>query len=161
MTTIKTKIKENYILFENEGIHVGCGFLIIISEKLYCVTAGHVVFSKNFDKERSLKIKNFKNIEFNNFKLLTNAIFAKTFDLAIFQFFEDANEYNYVQLYKNLVNPKLTSLSFIKATQLNESYFLEPITYSDSRHENELIYKAPCNSFNNFAEDEHGAQAME
>lgn len=160
MIPLKSKIKTNFILFEENEIHMGCGLLFAIEEKLYCITAGHVVFGKTFDKEKQLVLKTLENKHIKKFKLLSTQKFAKDNDLALFRIEEYEKPYSSFSLSNTITNSKLTSLAYIKASSLKEPYFLEPITYSDSKADNEFTYKAPSSSFNNFDHDEHGADAM-
>lgn len=161
MTQLKNKIKTNFILFEENEIHVGCGLLLAIEEKLFCITAGHVVFGKSFNKKKQLSLKTLQNIPIKEFELLSTQEFAEANDLALFRIWEDAKQFSSFSLSNTITNSRLTSLTFIKASLLKDAYFLEPLSYSDTIKDNEYMYKAPNNSFNNFDEDEHGAAAME
>jgi hypothetical protein len=161
MSLLKNKIKKNYILFTCGETHIGCGLIVIIKGSLYCITAGHVIFGKEFDKEISPKLTTLQAHEIKEHELISDSEFAKKYDLAIFRIWDNIEDFHDITLCNTITNPKITSLTYIKATLLSDPYFLEPITYSDTLKENEYMYKAPSGSFNNFSEDEHGADAME
>ncbi|GAD31529.1 conserved hypothetical protein [Photobacterium leiognathi lrivu.4.1] len=158
MTCLKEYIKKNFIFIEIEKKHVGCGFIIKVEECLYCITAGHVPFGKNFNNLKNVTMKNINGDTIDEINLLSNEDFAKEYDLAIYQVWGEPSEYIDVNISEHIVNSTLISIAYIKPTTVREPYFIEHIRHSEDLKGNEVKYYVYAgNPFNNFQKDTHGA----
>lgn len=164
MELLSHNIKKNIVFFSlnSNQKHNGCGFIIKVNERLYCITAGHVVFGKTFNEEpKDLALSNIKGFIFESSTLMTDCDFAKKYDLAIYQIWDDKNNFSDVRVCASIVNSKLNSVSYVKAAELKDSFIIDSIRFSEKTEENEVKYKVYSGlPFNNFSSDEHGAEAM-
>ncbi len=162
MIELKEKIKHNFVVLEAQNIHKGCGFLFEVDSNIYCVTAGHVVFGREYEYDEGidLEIYNVNKERLSDISLVSDLNFAKEYDLALYKVHSVISHLNLVTISEQIVNPQLITLAYIKATDLDERVFIDPITCSEKLFESSVRYKVPTNSFNNFQVDEFGASAM-
>ncbi|QFI37037.1 hypothetical protein FR932_03930 [Moritella marina ATCC 15381] len=161
MIQLKENIKNNFVYFRSQGIHIGGGFIIPFNNEYYCITAGHVIFGRDFSKEREFNIFCTKNNHLDSYELLSCIEFARKYDLTILKIKTNIDHVCDVVICDSIINSKLMSLSYVKAENLNEPVFLELISFSDKLEENKVRYNVKTHSFNNFTEDLHGPDAME
>ncbi|PSV95187.1 hypothetical protein [Photobacterium iliopiscarium] len=87
MDNLRIKIKKNVVFFTYNNKHIGCGFIIIVDECLYCITAGHVPFSSKFDSLiDGIVISNVAGDIIDEFEILSDCYFAKKYDLAVYKY---------------------------------------------------------------------------
>lgn len=161
MIILKEKIKSNFAILKNGDIQIGCGFIVPVDDYLYCITAGHVTFGREFDNEIDVTIYDIKNNPILNFELITDVSFAIKYDLAVYKISSEIENINNVVICESILNSKLISLSYMKATSILDAYYLDMLIFNDKLSENKTRYVAKPNSFNNFDDDTYGADAME
>ncbi|WIH28389.1 hypothetical protein [Photobacterium damselae] len=161
MIILKEKIKSNFVILKNGDTQIGCGFIVPVDDYLYCITAGHVPFGRKFDKKIDVTIYDIKNNPILDFELITDVFFAKKYDLSVYKISSEIENINNVVICESILNSKLISLSYIKATSILDPYFLNMLIFNDKLSGNKTRYEAKPNSFNNFDDDRYGADAME
>ncbi|MDB1123402.1 hypothetical protein [Vibrio algarum] len=161
MIELKNKTKCNFVHLKSNDVSVGCGFIFDVNEETYCVTAGHVVFGKRFDKERNIDFFDINNNKLEKIERMSDITFAKNYDLALYKVYEDISNINKVRMCRSIVNSKLLSISYMKSSTLSDPFFLDIIKFNDELDDNIIRYSTKANSFSNFQDDEHGAEAME
>ncbi|MGR6859618.1 hypothetical protein ACU5EH_04315 [Aliivibrio salmonicida] len=161
MIELKEKIKSNFVFFKKEGLHVGCGFIISVNNKLYCITAGHVIYGKKFDSKLELDIYAVSGQAIVDFRCITDLSFAKDFDIAVLMIDSKIDNILDVIVTTPVFNTSLKSLSYVQPQSLSTPYFIDSIVVDERLEGNSVRYKVPHGYFNNFVEDQHGADAME
>lgn len=160
MITPKDTLKRNVVFLKNQNIHVGCGYIICVEKTNYCITAGHVVFGKNFDREKILDIYDSLGRKILSSELLTDKIFATTFDLAIIKINDTLDFVEPIAFCSAIINPTLTSFSYVKASCLDEPFFIEEIKYNDKLDGNKLNVTIPSQYLHDFTTDKHAADML-
>lgn len=157
------KIKKNIIFFTFDNKHVGCGFVIVVNGCLYCITAGHVVFGKNYSsKSFDLELNNIDGIPLSEHELISDSAFAKKYDLAIYKVWHDLACFNDVLLAESIENRKLSSLAYVKATALPQPFEIDGIRISEKLGGNEFKYKINSGlPFNDFRAELHGSELVQ
>ncbi|CAH7072847.1 Peptidase S1 and S6 chymotrypsin/Hap [Vibrio crassostreae] len=161
MIELKEKIKSNFVFIKNQGIHVGCGFILPVRDKIYCVTAGHVIFGKSFDSELELDMYDIAGNLITDIQCITDLAFARDFDIAVLRIDCNMNNIEDVIVTTPIMNSSFYSLSYVKPQALVTPFFINTIVVDEKLDGNRVRYKVPNGSFSNFVEDEHGADAME
>ncbi|MGR5050740.1 hypothetical protein ACPV3P_18625 [Photobacterium damselae] len=157
---LKEKIKSNFVILKNGDTQIGCGFIVPIYDYHYCITAGHVAFGRQFDNEIDVTIHDIKDNPIHDFELITDICFAREYDLAVYKILSEIENINNVIICESILNSKLISFSYIKATSILDAYYLDMLIVNEKLSENKTRYAAKPNSFNDFDADTYGADAM-
>lgn len=140
---------------------MGCGFIIPVKHELYCITAGHVMYGKNFDSELKLDMYDFSGKPITNFQCITDSSFAIKYDIAVLKIDIKIANIQDVIVTTPILNTSLKCLSYVRSQSLPTPFFIDTIVVDEKLDGNKVRYKVPIGSFNNFVEDEHAAEAME
>ncbi|EJA3092021.1 hypothetical protein [Vibrio anguillarum] len=161
MRILKNKVKSNFVIFKSNDTHIGCGFIFESNNDTYCVTAGHVVFGRKYDRERVIEIFNSDGNKIDKFELISFIDFARKYDLALFKLYSVVDNLAPVTLCDSVTNNKLLSMSYMKPASMADSFFLDKVKFNDELDGNQFRYSAGQNAFNNYQDDTYGAEAME
>ncbi|HHB1565823.1 TPA: hypothetical protein ACN99F_003235, partial [Vibrio metschnikovii] len=161
MRILKNKVKSNFVIFKSNDTHIGCGFIFESNNDTYCVTAGHVVFGRKYDRERIIDIFNSDGNKIDKFELISFIDFARKYDLALFKLYSVVDNLAPVTLCDSVTNNKIISMSYMKPASMEDSFFLDKVKFNDELDGNQFRYSAGQNAFNNYQDDTYGAEAME
>ncbi|MGL0936799.1 hypothetical protein [Vibrio vulnificus] len=161
MKVLKNSIKSNFVTLNSSGLHVGCGFLFKSADITYCITAGHVIYGRKYNVERVVEILDVRGQCIDRFEQLTFLEFAKKHDLTLFRLYSEVESIQPVTLCNSITNSRLLSISYMKPSLLQDSFFLDNVKFNDDLETNQFRYSAVSGAFNNFHDDSHGAEAME
>ncbi|MFM5581809.1 hypothetical protein ACET8Y_03610 [Aeromonas veronii] len=160
MIDSQSALKNNMVYFRQNDIHVGSGFIFSFEEESYCVTAGHVIFGRDFDKEIKLDAYDSAKNHMQNLQLITGVDFAISYDLAVFKLINHNTKISPVSIFHTIHNPNLISCSYVQASCLNEPSYIPKIEFNEKLESNKFKVTFPSDFLHHFSQDLHGADAV-
>lgn len=100
------------------------------------------------------------NKKISNLQLITDLAFAINYDLAVIKISSNQKTINAVSICSAILNPKFISCSYVKASNLNEPFFIPRIEFNEKLNGNRSKVSIPFGFLHHFKMDAHGADAL-